>query len=104
MALLATSAFAQTAPQIRNGNFDPEQGGWPLGQHVTIEKDADARRGNVLVLRGAPGRSVKSEQEIQVDPSWAVLKFTYWVSVPEIKPGKESWHDARFTVTGIGGA
>ena len=102
-ALSAGNALAQDAtPQIVNGNFDPAKGGWPLGPGVTIEKDDDAKRGDVLVLRCSPGKSAKSVQELAVDPSWSVLKFSYWVSIPSLKPGKEGYHDARFAVTGFG--
>ncbi|MCL1909528.1 MAG: beta-galactosidase [Kiritimatiellaeota bacterium] len=102
-AVAAGTVLAQgAAPQLKNGNFDPSQGGWPLGAGVTIERDADAKRGDVLVLKCTPGKSVKSVQEMAVDPSWSILKFSYWVNIPALKPGKEGYHDARMTVTAMG--
>ncbi|MCL1910061.1 MAG: hypothetical protein FWG05_03900, partial [Kiritimatiellaeota bacterium] len=95
---VAPAAVAQFLPQVKNGGFDPALGGWSIGADATLEKDAE--RGNALVLRCTPDKSVKSTQALEVDPSWVVLKFDYWVNVPTLTPGAAVHQEARFTLTG----
>jgi len=92
---LAAGGPVDVKPQIVNGDFESAVG-WTLSAGATIERDG--KHGGVLVLLSVPGRDAKAAQDVVCDPSWGTLRFSYMVSVPAIKPGKESWQNVRITL------
>ena len=108
--LAARAAEADGGPAARpslivNGDFKGldapgRPAGWRLAETgVKVVTEGDIA---TLALKTTEPSSTSATQELVLDPSWGLLRFSYHVRVKAIAPGRESWHDARIALTFLG--
>ena len=106
----ATAAAEVAAPKtslIVNGDFSAlDAKGQPVGWRLAESGVRVVTDGGVstLLLQTTQSGSTSATQELTLDPSWGVLRFTYQARVKAITVGKEGWNDARIALTVLGPA
>ena len=100
-AISAIAAFAanERLLPLKNGAFDPEGGAWGMQPGASYATTSERNREHVLRLAtDRPDGSTKAVQEIACEPQWSIMRVTYFLSVPEMKPGPKSWNCFKMAV------
>ena len=100
VGLLVCAAAAPAADLPSNGTFESMRDGWPADWPRPAHAACLEEGGNrfVRLTAAGPDAMVTLHRAVPLPAGEAALRFSFRARCEGVKPGRESWHDARVIV------